>query len=45
MIPCELLLQFLPIKLVKGDEIFRDSDRHRIETVTQSKYVTEYEQM
>ena len=30
---------------MKGDEIFGDSDSHRIETDTLCKYVTEYEQM
>ena len=30
---------------MKGDEIFGDSDSHRIETDTLRKYVTEYEQM
>ena len=30
---------------MKGVEIFRDCDRHRVETLTLSKYVTEYEQM
>ena len=30
---------------MKGDEIFRDCDRHIVETVTLSKYVKEYEQM
>ena len=34
-----------PILLVKGDEIFRDYDRHTVETVILIKYVTEYEQM
>ena len=30
---------------MKGDEIFRDCDSHSVETVSLSKYVTEYEQM
>ena len=38
------LLQFLPIYLVKGYEIFLACDRHSVETVTTIKYVAEYEQ-
>ena len=30
---------------MKGDKIFRDCDRHIVETVTLIKYGTEYEQM
>ena len=30
---------------MKGDKLFRDCDRHIVETVTPIKYVTEYEQM
>ena len=39
------LLQFLPIKLVNGDEIFRESDRHNVETVTRNqckKWIIEF---
>ena len=38
-------LSFFLSNIVRGDEIFRDCDRHSAETVTLSKYVTEYEQM
>ena len=39
------LLQFLPIYLVKGDEILWNCDRHSVEPVTPIKYVEEHEQM
>ena len=39
------LLQFLPIQLVKRDEILWNCGRHSVEPVTLSKYVAEYKQM
>ena len=39
------LLQFLPVKLMKEDKIFRAFDSHSVEIVSQSKYIAEYEQM
>ena len=38
-------VQFLPILLVKRDEIFQIIGRHSGETVTLRKYVVDYEQM
>ena len=46
---CETLLKFdlkfLPIELVKGDEIFRAFAGPSVEPVTVSKYGVEYEEM
>ena len=39
MKPNTFLFQCLPIKLVKGKDIFRTFDRLSVETVTLSKYV------
>ena len=37
-----LLLQVFLIELVSGDKIFVGFDRHSVETLTLSKYFTEY---
>ena len=39
------MFQFIPILLVKGDEIVRPCDRHSNETVTLRKHVTKYKNM
>ena len=39
------MIQFIPIKLVKGDEIVRPCDRRSNETVTLKKHVTKYKNM
>ena len=36
------MFKFIPIKLVKEDEIVQPSDRHSIETVTLRNHVTKY---
>ena len=46
LIKCELFASISPYLIIETEgEIFRDCDRHGVETVTLSKYVTEYEQM
>ena len=39
------VFQFIPIQLVKGDEIVRPCDRHSIETMTLRKHLTKYKNM
>ena len=39
------MFQFIPIKLVKGDEIVLPCDRHSNETVTLKKHVSKYKNM
>ena len=39
------MFQFIPIKLVMGDEIVRPCDRHSNEIVTIRKHVTKYKHM
>ena len=41
----EILLPFIPIKLVKRDEFFRSCNRYSDDAVTRRKNVTEYKQM
>ena len=36
------MFQFIPILLVKEDEIVRSCDRHSIETVTLTKHISKY---
>ena len=39
------MFQFIPISLVKGDEIVRPCDRHNNETVTFRKHVIKHKNM
>ena len=39
------IFQFIPVKLVNGDEIVRSFDRYCNETVTLRKHVTKYKHM
>ena len=39
------MFQFIPILLVKGDDIVQPCDRHSNETVTLRKHVTKYKHM
>ena len=39
------MFQFIPIQLLKGNEIVLPCDRHSIETATLSKHVTKYKNM
>ena len=45
MKPNELFTSISQYLISEGEKIFGDCDRHIVETVTLSKYVTEHEQM
>ena len=42
---CTVMFQFIPICLVKGEEIVRPCDRHSNETETLRKHVSKYKRM